>query len=377
MRIRDINEEFNKLLEMSVSKKDYPDINLKPEKLEEALRKLAQKLPKWVTRDGNLESWQSTSNSVYCQSTKIKFELKSQGILHVSYNTTVDEFLPRYMEKYKTSSGDYKINYNLHNENLNKVMSDTLGNVKTIITEVKKNYKSFDKAETNTNKLLSKITGILSKVTEDSRTKKLPEKPKNIYRTVLIKPVSIKNGKIVGLGIDYNNTIMGYKEGSSNWSPIMSIISDNYEAMEVLPKILSNLEMATEGKIGTNGLKKEQNKLERERLKQEKINKEKKNLAYSVLRDIKSEMRSLSYYDDYGRGIEENGNSYEFEVRDWGDWGTSREWENDYDWMELHKGWCKKLDKIINKYDKKYKKKGLSFSWNTGEKRWIYVSVSW
>lgn len=98
----------------------------------------------------------------------------------------------------------------------------------------------------------------------------------------------------------------------------------------------------------------------------------------SVVTDLLlSKIRRKSSYDY--ETIDTQSDSVEISFRWWGDW-VAPEWsddpdadEPDYDWKELDKSWRKEMNSIIDEFKKDYK--DLKFTWNTGEKDYIYISI--
>jgi hypothetical protein len=64
------------------------------------------------------------------------------------------------------------------------------------------------------------------------------------------------------------------------------------------------------------------------------------------------------------------------EIRYWGDWESDpqEEEEEDDDQEILTSNSRKQLNKIISELEKEHKK--VKFSWTTGEKNWIYFTIS-
>ena len=98
----------------------------------------------------------------------------------------------------------------------------------------------------------------------------------------------------------------------------------------------------------------------------------------SVVTDLLlGKIRRKSSYDY--ETIDTQSDSVEISFRWWGDW-VAPEWsddpdadEPDYDWKELDKSWRKVMNSIIDEFKKDYK--DLKFTWNTGEKDYIYINI--
>jgi hypothetical protein len=95
-----------------------------------------------------------------------------------------------------------------------------------------------------------------------------------------------------------------------------------------------------------------------------------------LLRYVAS-IKASSMWGNYdARGPERDGDGWMAEIRDWGNWqlpagaDPSDDEYQDYDWEELSYESSAKLQSIVDDFSKQYP--NIAFSWQTGEKNWIY-----
>ena len=139
---------------------------------------------------------------------------------------------------------------------------------------------------------------------------------------------------------------------------ILNLDVNNNDLIKFLDTIIIKLEETTKGQRST--------------LNQETKNKEKlKQLTKKAIEDFSYEVRNASSYDRID-SIEQDGSGWSFSIRYWGNWVTN-DYEEDYDWERLSSGSAAKMDKIVDRINKRYP--GVSAGYSVGEKHWLTCYV--
>lgn len=271
--------------------------------------------------------------------------------------------------------------FSLDDFNFSKLNAKVLSFIKNFMKEADKENNSkvnakFQKALETLKKLLSKIKADKLDPENDKFDKKISyelhySNVREFYPAVMsIKGITIPSTlgyendyQIKGIGLTKELTVGLFywteKYTSIDHTTLANIKATKEDKLVALNKLIDILK----GVPGRSNLKAQQDKQTKN-----------KELASKVIEEVKDELRKLDRNAEF-RPIKEESWGYTFSVRDWGEWGSAGDWEEDNDFMRLRDDWFDKKANIESNLKKKYP--DLKISISCGEKRYLDCSVSW
>lgn len=283
----------------------------------------------------------------------------------------------------KVSNGRDKIikeKFSLDDFNFFKLNAKVISFVKNLIKTAEKEANSKDNIKLE--KALETLEKLLSKVKTDkldSENNKFDQKiaynltysnVREFYPAVMsIKGVTVPSTlgyendyQIKGIGLTKKLTVGLFywterytRIDHGSLEDLKATVQDKLKAANKLIEILKNVS-------GRSTIKSDTKKLEA-----------RKELAKKAAEEFRSLIRA-----ENGGQVEspkENGMSYEIFTQDWGEWGTSTDWEEDNDFMKPTKETYEDADNVCKDMTKRYP--DLKFTYGVSEKRMLSFYVEY